>query len=68
MLELAEKVIALTGSSSKLVYFPLPSDDPRQRKPDISLAKNALNWQPKVTLEEGLKSAIAYFSKLLQEK
>ena len=67
MLELAEKVIALTGSSSKLVFFSLPSDDPRQRKPDISLAKNALNWQPKVTLEEGLKSAIAYFSKLLQE-
>ena len=67
MLELAEKVIALTGSSSKLVFFPLPSDDPRQRKPDISLAQNALNWQPKVTLEEGLKSAIAYFSKLLQE-
>ena len=67
MLELAEKVITLTGSSSKLVYFPLPSDDPRQRKPDISLAQNALNWQPKVTLEEGLKSAIAYFSKLLQE-
>jgi UDP-glucuronate decarboxylase len=67
MLELAEKVIALTGSSSKLVYCPLPSDDPQQRKPDISLAKNALNWQPKVNLEDGLKSAIAYFRKLLEE-
>ncbi|NMW22226.1 MAG: SDR family oxidoreductase [Chlorobiaceae bacterium] len=67
ILELAEKVIALTGSSSKLVFSPLPSDDPRQRKPDISLAQNALNWQPKVTLEEGLRSAIAYFSNLLQE-
>jgi len=67
ILELAEKVIALTGSSSKLVFCILPSDDPRQRKPDISLAQNTLNWQPEVTLEEGLKSTIAYFSKLLQE-
>ena len=67
IIELAEKVIALTGSSSKLVFCSLPSDDPRQRKPDISLAQNALNWQPKVTLEEGLKSAIAYFSNLLKE-
>lgn len=67
ILELAEKIIMLTGSSSKLVYCSLPSDDPRQRKPDISLAKSALNWQPKVTLDEGLKSAIAYFRKLLKE-
>jgi len=67
ILELAEKVIALTDSSSKLVFCNLPSDDPKQRKPDISLAQNALNWHPKVTLEEGLKSAISYFSKLLKE-
>lgn len=67
ILELAEQVIAYTGSTSKLIFCPLPSDDPKQRKPDISLANNALKWQPKVTLEEGLKSAIAYFGKLLQE-
>ena len=63
--ELAEHVIDLTGSPSKLVFKPLPQDDPRQRKPDISKAKSLLNWQPEVKLDEGLKRTIAYFEKLL---
>ena len=66
--ELAEKVIKLTGSKSKLVFKPLPQDDPRQRKPDITLAKQLLNWEPKVPLEEGLKKTIEYFDKLLTGK
>lgn len=61
MLELAEKVLAHTGSSSQIVYEPLPSDDPTQRRPDISLAKKELNWEPKVALDEGLERTIAYF-------
>ena len=66
MLELAEMVIRLTGSKSKLVFKPLPSDDPRQRKPDISLAKEKLGgWEPKVKLEEGLKKTIEYFDALI---
>lgn len=65
MLELAENVIRLTGSSSKLVFEPLPEDDPRQRQPDISLAKSTLNWEPTVSLEDGLKETIPYFKKLL---
>lgn len=64
MRELAEKVIRLAGSSSKLAFQPLPQDDPRQRRPDISLAKEALAWQPSVPLEEGLKKTIAYFEEL----
>lgn len=67
MLELAEKVISLTGSSSKLVFCPLPSDDPRQRQPDISLARQELCWQPQINLEDGLKMTIAYFRKKLKE-
>jgi UDP-glucuronate decarboxylase len=63
MLELAEKVISLTGSRSKLVFQPLPSDDPKQRQPDISLAKQVLDWEPVVSLEDGLKKTIAYFTK-----
>jgi UDP-glucuronate decarboxylase len=59
--ELAEKVIELTGSRSKLVFKPLPQDDPRQRQPDLTKAKALLNWQPKVALEDGLKETIAYF-------
>ena len=59
--ELAEKVVALTGSKSKISYHPLPSDDPRQRKPDIALATGSLQWQPKVALAEGLSEAIRYF-------
>ena len=66
MLELAEKVISLTRSSSKLVFCPLPSDDPRQRQPDISLARQELCWQPQVNLEDGLKMTIAYFRKKLK--
>jgi len=61
MLELAEKVIDLTGSKSEITFNPLPDDDPRQRKPDISLAKKELDWQAKVALEEGLLHTIAYF-------
>ena len=65
MLELAEQVIKQVGGSSILSFMPLPQDDPRQRKPDISLAKQALDWEPKVNLEDGLKETIAYFRALL---
>ncbi|HAI96694.1 MAG: NAD-dependent dehydratase [Cycloclasticus sp.] len=65
MLELAETILNLTGSSSKLVFKTLPSDDPRQRKPDISLAKQNLDWQPLVNLEEGLKETISYFKSII---
>ncbi|ARN22636.1 UDP-glucuronic acid decarboxylase family protein [Piscinibacter gummiphilus] len=65
MLELAEKVLQLTGGSSKLVFKPLPSDDPRQRRPDIGLAKQRIDWEPKVALDDGLKETIAYFRKVL---
>jgi UDP-glucuronate decarboxylase len=61
ILELAEKVLKLTKSSSKLIFLPLPADDPLQRQPDITLAKNVLGWEPKVPLEEGLEKTIAYF-------
>jgi UDP-glucuronate decarboxylase len=67
ILELARKVIELTGSTSKIIHETLPQDDPKQRKPDISLAKSELQWEPKVTLETGLKKTIAYFDKLLSE-
>jgi UDP-glucuronate decarboxylase len=67
--ELAEKVINLTGSRSKISYKELPQDDPMQRKPDIRLAKQKLNnWEPKVELEEGLKKTIEYFERLLNVK
>ena len=65
MLELAERIISLTQSTSKLCYKPLPQDDPKQRRPDISFAKSALDWQPKVALEDGLKTTIAYFRRTL---
>jgi len=61
MLELAEKVLAKVGGTSGLTFHPLPGDDPLQRKPDITLARNALGWEPKVALDEGLDRAIAYF-------
>ena len=61
ILQLAEEVLELTGSKSKLIFKPLPSDDPKQRKPDISLAKEALDWRPSVELEEGLRKTIRYF-------
>jgi UDP-glucuronate decarboxylase len=59
--ELAEKVIALTGSRSELVQHPLPTDDPRQRQPDISLARQVLGWEPKIALDEGLGRTVDYF-------
>jgi UDP-glucuronate decarboxylase len=67
MLELAEHVLRLTGSRSRLVYKPLPSDDPKQRQPDIALAQSALEWEPTVCLEDGLKETIAYFTNLLSD-
>jgi UDP-glucuronate decarboxylase len=65
--ELAEKIIDLTGSSSKLVYRELPFDDPKRRKPDITMARKELDWEPQVPLEEGLKKTIPYFESLLRE-
>ena len=65
MLELAEKVLSLTGSKSKLVYKPLPGDDPKQRKPDITLAWKLFGWKPEIDLEEGLKRTIAYFREMV---
>ena len=59
--ELAEKVIALTGSRSELVEHPLPTDDPKQRRPDISRARDLLDWQPKVMLDDGLGQTVGYF-------
>ena len=66
MLELAEKVIRLTGSRSRMVHEPLPGDDPAQRRPVINLAKEKLGWQPTVELEEGLRRTIAYFREILR--
>jgi UDP-glucuronate decarboxylase len=65
MIDLAKKVLALSGSRSELVFKPLPSDDPRQRKPDIALATQSLGWEPRIQLEEGLQKTIAYFDKML---
>ncbi len=68
MLELAKNIVEITGSNSKIVYLPLPQDDPTQRQPDISLAKEKLNgWEPEVPLKEGLIKTIEYFEKLLTE-
>jgi UDP-glucuronate decarboxylase len=64
--ELAEKVLALSGSKSELVFKPLPADDPKQRQPDIALAREQLGWMPQVELEEGLKNTIAYFDDLIR--
>ncbi len=64
ILELAQLVLELTGSNSELIFHPLPSDDPKQRKPDISLAKSILSWSPKIQLKEGLVKTINYFSSL----
>jgi len=66
MIELAETVLRLTGSTSKLVRMPLPADDPRQRQPDISRARNTLGWQPRVKLEDGLKETIGYFRSIAE--
>ncbi len=66
ILELAKKIISFTSSNSKLIFKPLPQDDPRQRQPDLSMAKAHLNWVPKVALDEGLKQTIAYFKRTLE--
>jgi len=66
--QLAELVIEMTGASSKIKSQPLPQDDPKQRRPDISQAKSLLNWEPKIQLREGLKKTIEYFDKLLREE
>ncbi|MAZ93226.1 MAG: NAD-dependent dehydratase [Lentimicrobiaceae bacterium] len=68
ILELAEKIIDITGSKSKIVYEPLPLDDPMQRQPDISLAKKNLDWEPSVKLEDGLVKTIHYFDELLKSE
>ncbi|MEE8431800.1 MAG: UDP-glucuronic acid decarboxylase family protein [Candidatus Desulfatibia sp.] len=66
ILELAEKVIELTNSSSEIIFKPLPADDPQQRRPDITLAGKVLGWEPKIKLAEGLKKTIAYFEEVLR--
>jgi UDP-glucuronate decarboxylase len=66
MIELAEKILALTKSSSKLEFYALPEDDPKKRKPDISLAKKKLGWEPKKSVESGLTETIVYFRDLLK--
>ena len=66
--EQAEKVVDMTGSKSKISYLPLPHDDPKQRQPDIMLAKQELNWEPKITLEDGLQKTIDYFYELLHSQ
>ena len=66
IIELARKVIALTESESKVIFKPLPEDDPKQRKPNISLAKESLGWEPGVMLEEGLKNTIEYFRNFVE--
>ena len=65
ILKIAEKVIELTKSKSKIIYEPLPTDDPKQRQPDISLAKAKLDWEPTIKLRDGLKDTIGYFSEIL---
>jgi len=65
MLELAQKIITMTKTTSKIVYQPLPQDDPKQRKPDISRAKQILNWEPTINLEQGLEKTIDYFRKIV---
>ena len=68
ILELAEQVIAMTGSRSRIVHMPLPEDDPKQRRPDISRAFDLLGWEPKIRLEDGLKRTVAYFDALLRQE
>jgi len=68
ILELAEKILSLTGSKSRVRFEPIPQDDPQKRRPDISLAKKLFRWSPQVTLEEGLRKTIDYFDDLLSSK
>lgn len=65
---MAEKILVLTGSKSKIVEGPLPEDDPKQRRPNIELAETLLGWRPKIELDEGLQRTIAYFDALLRER
>ena len=68
MLELAEKILHMTGSRSKLQFLPLPADDPKQRRPDITLASERLGgWRPVVTLDEGLEKTIEYFRRIIEK-
>ncbi len=64
--ELAHLILELTGSRSKLIFHPLPGDDPKQRRPDITLAKRELKWEPKIQIKEGLMATILYFDQLLR--
>lgn len=66
--ELAERIVDMTGSGSRLIFKPLPSDDPTQRRPDISLAREKLAWEPRIQLEEGLRKTIAYFEEQLKQR
>lgn len=68
IINLAEKIIKLTNSKSRIIYKPLPEDDPKQRKPNIDLAKKKLNWEPKIPFEEGIKKTIDYFERLLSNE
>ncbi len=68
MLELAKEVLELTGSKSKIIYQPLPGDDPKMRRPNIDLAKSALGWEPTIPLRKGLEKTICYFDELLKQK
>lgn len=68
MIDLAEKIHDLTGSRSEFVHKPLPADDPKRRRPDIELARRKLGWPPRVTLQEGLKTTIAYFDAFIQSQ
>ena len=65
MIELAEMIVNLTDSTSKIIFKELPKDDPEKRKPDITLAKKLLNWEPRINLETGLKNTIEYFKGVL---
>jgi dTDP-glucose 4,6-dehydratase len=66
--EFGEEILKLTGANQKLISLPLPKDDPKQRRPDITLAKKILNWEPKVNRAEGLKITYAYFKSLNKEE
>lgn len=68
MMELAQKIISMTGSKSELTFCPLPGDDPKQRRPDITLAKEKLGWKPEVCLDDGLKKTILYYRTLMEEE
>ncbi|MBX7227979.1 MAG: GDP-mannose 4,6-dehydratase, partial [Chitinophagales bacterium] len=67
LLEFAEEIIQLTGTKSKIIYQPLPKDDPKQRQPDITKAKQLLGWEPKVNRSEGLKNTLEYFKIMLHK-